>query len=305
MATMLRRSSVSKAYNVAHELHEEEADHSLHNADATLQQRKTGAGRLLTAHGTDAFKSGGLKMEEMGSSTEDDALWEKHERGVTGIDYLQVVSERPTNVKTGKPLNQAEIAALERDKAAVRETIMRHATAGMRNLDKMNANLKDARAACGELVRSDRAEIKELERECNEVGHFRDKLSCRAARDGAERSAKATAVIDATAAMRALIARSKAAGQRIRVTGHRQERLFQEGELLAQRGWSPRKQQQPPRQQLPSLRTPSPAKIRGGGGGSPARGGRVSPGGGIKASKLRPAGVGSGSGKLRASGNLR
>jgi len=272
MATMLRKSSVSDAYTVAHELHEGEADHSLHNPDATMRQRKAGAGRLLTSTGAEAFGGGGLIMGVAGGDNDggggDDALWQKHERAVRGVDYLQVESAVPTMRVGGRALNPTEVAALERDKAAVRETIQRHASAGLRNLDKMNANLLRARASCAAKIGEDRQNLHVMRRaEADAKGH-RAPLEARLARDRGERAAAASAALDAAAAMRELIAASKGAGRRIARRGQAQERAHNEAELEALRGYST----------ASSCRTPSPQRgAAGRGRGSPTSVRSISP----------------------------
>ena len=268
---MLRKSSVSEAYMVAHELHEGEADHSLHNPDATMRQRKAGAGRLLTSTGAEAFGGGGLIMgvadDDDGGGGGGDALWQKHERAVRGVDYLKVETEAPTMRVGGRALNATEVAALERDKAAVRETIQRHASAGLRNLDKMNVNLLRARASCAAKIGEDRTSLGVLRRaEVDAKGH-RAPLEARLARERGERTAAAVAALDAAAAMRELIAASKGAGRRIARRGQAQERAHNEAELEALRGYS-----------AASCRTPSPQRgAAGRGRGSPTSVRSISP----------------------------
>ena len=259
-------SVLPPALRVGRELHDDQLDHSLHDRDP--KNRRNSACRLMTATGAEAFASGGLSMEVADNS--DDALWQKHQMDLTNVDYLTMASATPVNPKTGKPLDGVELAAFEREKRKAQDQIVQHAESGMRQLERMRANMGGNRRTCGITIAGDTHELGNLTHEIARASSQRAVIVRRLPALQHEARGLQNLKSRTEADLKALIARSKSSGRRLKRQSMLQQREHGERELMSRRGYSVAS---------PSLaRTPtrSPVPRRTGAGVR----GTISPGGG-------------------------
>ena len=248
---------------VGRELHDDQLDHSLHDRDP--RNRRNSACRLMTTTGAAAFESGGLTMEVADDS--DDALWQKHQMDLKNVDYFAMASASPVNPKTGRPLDGVELAAFEREKRKAQDRIVEHAEVGMRQLERMRANIGGNRSVCGSTIAGDARELGDIGREVARASAQRAVIVRRLPALQQQARGLQQQQSRAEADMKALIARSKSTGRRLKRQALLQQRHHGERQAEAQRGYS---------MAAPALaRTPSPVRRRPGAGSR----GTISPSG--------------------------